>query len=593
MAVSAVITQRLVDLDRQLQSAGQGQRTALCKAAAAELGLSLASLYRKLKDVQVRERAPRKRRKDSGQSRLGRDEALVISTALIHSARHNAKRLYSVADAVEDLRASGLIRAESVDRRTGEIRPMSISAISRALHSYRLHPSQLLAPEPVTELRSLHPNHVWQIDASLCVLYYLKPGANKKASGLQVMDRKEFYKNKPANLDRVAADRVWSYEITDHYTGWIYVRYVMGAESGENFCTVLIEAMQERGGADMLHGVPRILMMDPGSANISAMSKNLCCSLGIEVIVHAPGAARVTGSVENARNIIERKFESKLKFEPVNDLDELNAQAKKWRAHFNATAVHSRHRRTRSELWMTIRADQLIKAPTVELCRELAVRAPESRKVTAKLRVSFGGYEYDISVVPDVNVNDRVLITRNPWREDAVQLVTVNEQGRQVFYVLPKVEKDEGGYATTSPVIGQTFSRQAEIPAQKARKAVDQLAYGVESETEVQAARKAKAVPFGGALKPFQHIDDTQLPTFMPRRGTEHSLVAPIVEVPLLPHVEAAKRLRAQLGEAWTTDSMAWLKRTHPEGVPEDQLDAIANQLRKPARPGLRVVGGN
>ncbi|MFU4942470.1 integrase, partial [Pseudomonas aeruginosa] len=79
------------------------------------------------------------------------------------------------------------------------------------------------------------------------------------------MDRKEFYKNKPANLDRVAADRVWSYEITDHYTGWIYVRYVMGAESGENFCTVLIEAMQERGGADMLHGVPRILMMDPGS----------------------------------------------------------------------------------------------------------------------------------------------------------------------------------------------------------------------------------------------------------------------------------------------------------------------------------------
>ncbi|HGP4460246.1 TPA: transposase family protein, partial [Pseudomonas aeruginosa] len=158
----------------------------------------------------------------------------------------------------------------------------------------------------------------------------------------QVMDRKEFYKNKPANLDRVAADRVWSYEITDHYTGWIYVRYVMGAESGENFCTVLIEAMQERGGADMLHGVPRILMMDPGSANISAMSKNLCCSLGIEVIVHAPGAARVTGSVENARNIIERKFESKLKFEPVNDLDELNAQAKKWRAHFNATAVHSR-----------------------------------------------------------------------------------------------------------------------------------------------------------------------------------------------------------------------------------------------------------
>ncbi|WP_236095552.1 transposase family protein [Pseudomonas aeruginosa] len=502
MAVSAVITQRLVDLDRQLQSAGHGQRTALCKAAAKDLGLSLGSLYRKLKDVQVR--VPSKRRRDAGQSGLARDEALVICTTLIHSARHTEKRLYSIADAVEDLRASGLIRAETVDKRTGEIRPMSISAISRALYRYQLHPNQVLAPAPVTELRSLHPNHVWQIDASLCVLYYLKSGPDPRTNGLQVMNREEFYKNKPKNLDRVAADRVWSYEITDHYTGWIYVRYVMGAESGENFCTVLIEAMQERGGADMLHGVPHILMMDPGSANISAMSKNLCYSLGIEVIVHAPGAARVTGSVENARNIIERKFESKLRFEPVNDLDELNAKAKKWRAHFNATAVHSRHKRTRSDLWMTIQADQLIKAPSVELCRELAVKAPEYRKVTPKLRVSFGGREYDISVVPDVNVNDRVLIARNPWREDAVQLVTVNSEGRQVFYVLPLIEKDAAGYSVNAPVVGQQFNNPRETPAQKARKAVDQLAFGVESEAEVKAARKAKAVPFGGKFKPFQ-----------------------------------------------------------------------------------------
>ncbi|MDE8666930.1 hypothetical protein PUN16_030690 [Pseudomonas aeruginosa] len=58
MAVSAVMFQRpVVDLDRQLQSAGQGQRGA-DKAAAAELGLSLASLYRKLKDgPQVRQKA--------------------------------------------------------------------------------------------------------------------------------------------------------------------------------------------------------------------------------------------------------------------------------------------------------------------------------------------------------------------------------------------------------------------------------------------------------------------------------------------------------------------------------------------------------
>ena len=85
------------------------------------------------------------------------------------------------------------------------------------------------------------------------------------------MDSAKFYKNKPANIARIASDRVWSYEITDHTSGWIYVEYVMGAESGENLCSVLINAMQERGGADVLHGVPKILYLDPGSANTAGM----------------------------------------------------------------------------------------------------------------------------------------------------------------------------------------------------------------------------------------------------------------------------------------------------------------------------------
>ena len=160
--MSAVIIQRLVDLDRQLQCAAHGQSTALCKAAAQDLGLSLATLYRKLKEVRVS--TPRKRRADAGQSALTREEALTISAALMESARRNDKRLYSLPDAVEALRASGMIRAEAVDRQTGEIRPMSISAIGRALYAYRLHPDQLLAPAPVTEMASLHPNHVWQVD---------------------------------------------------------------------------------------------------------------------------------------------------------------------------------------------------------------------------------------------------------------------------------------------------------------------------------------------------------------------------------------------------------------------------------------------
>lgn len=184
---------------------------------------------------------------------------------------------------------------------------------------------------------------------------------------------------------------MWSYEITDHTSGWIYVEYVLGAESGENFTSVLINAMQQRGGADMLHGRPFILFMDPGAANTSGPARNLCKALGIRMIAHKPGSARATGQVENARNIIERKLESGLSFMEVNSLEALNALATKWRANFNATATHRRHGMTRSAAWMLIKQDQLIKVPSVEICRELAVSDPESRVVSTKLRVSFRG----------------------------------------------------------------------------------------------------------------------------------------------------------------------------------------------------------
>lgn len=590
--MSAVITHALVDLERALRAAPRGQRTQLVEAAAKRLGMSMASIYRKLGDVAV-DTSARKRRADAGKSDLSRDEALTISTTLMQSARRNEKRLYSLEDAVDALRASGMIKADTFDRKSGEIRPLSLSAIGRALYNYKLHPEQLMQPAPVTELASLHPNHVWQVDASLCVLYYLKPGADPKANGLRVMDHDQFYKNKPKNLARIAANRVWSYEITSHSAGWIYLEYVMGAESGENLCNVLINCMQERGGADVMHGRPEILMMDPGSANTSAMARNLCRSLGIQMIVHAPGAARVTGQVENARNIIERKFEAGLRFQPVADLDELNALAKRWREYFNATAIHSRHGMSRTSAWLRIREHELVKVPSVEMCRQLAVAEPERRKVTAKLRVPFDGKKYDVSVVPNVMVGDWVMVTRNPWVSDAAQVVATDADGREMFYVVPEVKHDENGFAVGSPVIGQGFKRHADTPAQTARKEADRLAMGAETDEEAQQARKDGAIPFGGRLKPYQRIDDAQLPTFMPRRGTQHDLVMPTIETPLLNHIEAAKQLRARLGDAWTAESMAWLKENHPNGVPEDQLDAITHQLRKPARPGLRVVGGN
>lgn len=585
--MSPVVVERIAALARAIRSAGHGQKNQLVQAAAAELDLSTQTIYRHLDKLTVKA-ATRKRRADAGQHALTREEALVISGVMMDSVRNHDKRLYSLNDAVDHLRDNRLIRAERIDLNTGEIIQLSYDAIARAMRCYGAHPEQLSQPNPHVEMASKHPNHVWQIDASLCVLYYLKPG--KGPNGLHVMDQKEFYKNKPANIARVMADRVWSYEITDHASGWIYVEYVMGAESGENLCSVLINAMQERGGADMLHGVPKILYMDPGSANTSYMTKNLCRALGIQAIAHEAGNAQATGQVENARNIIERKFESGLRFRPVADLAALNALAAQWRGVFNAKAEHSRTKESRTATWLRITEQQLVKAPTLDVCRELAVAAPVERKVTPKLRVNFGGQEYDVSQVPGLLVGQQVLVTRNPWRSDAAQLVSQDIDGREVYHVIPQVIKGEFGFSVGAQTWGEGYSQRAATPAQQTKAEIEQLMTGTSSVTEAEAARKAKQLPLGGRFNPYKSLEEAKLPVFMPRRGTAHNLQAPQVEHLLLSTVELAMRLHKVMGSSWTPEHFAWLQQRYPEGTTEDQLDAIAQQLTKPVAK-LRVVG--
>ncbi|MDK4645476.1 transposase, partial [Kingella kingae] len=91
---------------------------------------------------------------------------------LMETMRKNGKRLMTVERAVEILIANKEIDPVRVDKETGECFTLSTSTIVRGLRLYKLHPDQLLQPAPVTSMQSLHPNHVWQIDASLCVLFY-------------------------------------------------------------------------------------------------------------------------------------------------------------------------------------------------------------------------------------------------------------------------------------------------------------------------------------------------------------------------------------------------------------------------------------
>ncbi|KAF7600709.1 MAG: hypothetical protein CGU28_10280 [Candidatus Dactylopiibacterium carminicum] len=291
--MSPAMIESLIAIRAAAEAAGHGGKSAVYAEACSRLGISLPTLHRYLGQIAVK--APRKQRADAGDVSLPLAEAQLISALLMDSLRKTNKRLKSIGEAVDLLRANGEIRAERLDDATGELIKLSYSAIARALRTYGLHPDQLLRPEPAKELASLHPNHAWQIDASLCVLYYLN-ARTEKESGLQVMEHSKFYKNKPANLKRIKADRVWSYESTDHWSGAIKLNYVMGAESALNLAESFIRFTQQWDDQPF-YGVPYILMMDMGSAMTSGAFKNLARRLDVELIAHAPGNGSNTGGL--------------------------------------------------------------------------------------------------------------------------------------------------------------------------------------------------------------------------------------------------------------------------------------------------------
>ena len=578
------ITEQLVGIAQQARALPHGIKSEFYARQALELRMSPATLHRKLGELTMR--PPRKRRSDAGRMTLTFEEAKMISAVLMEATRRNGKRLMTIQRAMTMLIANNKITAERLDKDTGEVCTLTASTVARALRQYRLHPDQLNAPAPVTELQSLHPNHVWEIDPSLCVLYYLRREADANR-GLHVMDASEFYKNKPKNLARIEQDRVWRYVITDHTSGTVYVEYVLGAESGENLSNIFIHAIGPREN-DPFHGVPEMAMVDPGSANTGAVFKNLCRSLQVHVQVNKPGNPRAKGQVEKMNDMVETQFESGLKFVAINSLAELNQAAWRWMRMFNGTAIHSRHKQTRYAVWMQITQEQLRLAPDEAVCRELAHSKPESRVVSPKLSVSFKGDEYDVSTLTDVIVGQKVMVVSNPWRPDAAQVVITGADRHEAFHVVEKIERNEFGFREGAAIIGESYSRHADTPAQTNAKAVERLTMGVATQGEAEQARKGKTLAFNGTLDPYKAITDTVLPAYMPRRGTQSELVIR-TEFPPLSIVEFAK----SMGKQWQASFAAVVTQRYPAGkIPAAEADALKERLLRGEQAPLVVVGG-
>jgi len=586
--MNPALIESLQAVARAAEAAGHGKKSAVYQQAANEMGMSLATLHKKLSEVAMKKQ--RKKRADSGEINLTLDDARMISAYLSESSRNNGKRLASIKTAIEVLRANGEITATRLDENTGELVPLSESAIARGLRHYGLHLDQQSRPTPKISLASLHPNHVWQIDPSLCVLYYLR-----NAKGLQVMNEKEFYKNKPANIAKIENERIWRYVITDHTSGWIFVYYVLGAESGKNLVEAFIAATQKRHAQDPVHGIPKMVMVDPGSANTGAVFNNLCRALGVHVQVNEPGQPWAKGQVEKANDIVECEFEHCMKFlaKPPTTLEEINDLAWRWMRNFNATKIHTRTGQPRYAVWMKITAEQLVFAPPEQVMRELAISHPVSRKVSPQLEIQFEGRTYSVKEIPHAAVGEKLFVTRNPWRADgsSAQVIYTNEEGRTVIQVVEAIKVNDFGFDISAPVIGEEYKSHGDSYIDTERKRVERLVMDAPTDEESKKNRKAKKVPFGGRINPMKPIDDTPLVDYLSKRGTASEVVAPMVEDVRMTHVAAAKKLAARLGNAWNgSEHFPWIKQAYPNGILEAELSDIAHQLQQVNQPALRLI---
>jgi hypothetical protein len=576
------VNQYITDLKSMLESAAHGERSGLIDSAASWLGVSRQTVYRELQ--QIGWTSGRKIRNDKRDSDYSKSEVFAVSNILRQSRRQSEKQLLSTESAINIALANGLLSKR-----------ISTGHALRLMRHHSVHPDQLARATPHQRLASKHPNHVWQIDSSVCVLYRLRN------NGLGVMDADEFRAKKPTAFAKIENERVLRYVATDHYSGAFKVKYFLTpGESLRVFFEFMLWAFSVQPHS-IMHGVPEILQMDQASGQMSSQLDHFWKGLGIRVLPHDVGSARVTGQVENAQNLIETGFEGLLAFKRIVDLSQLEEHANQWQMHFNSVKRHSRHGHTRFGAWQMIRAEQLRICPDPGICRTLVHTKPEPRLVRGDLFVSyapknFGSLQYRLAHLPFVRNGEQVQVVLNPYLAPAIYVLETLEDGSIKHHVVHPEKFNEGGFSALDTVIGDGYGRQRTGVIDQARQTMDEAAWGESEKREIAKKRRKGAVAFDGQIDPFAHINNDQLPAHIARKGSTLEIKATL-EVQPLELITALEAVRAKLGRDITIPEADWLRAQAVEGVfAADQIAAFVAQIQEgktePAqeRPRLRLV---
>lgn len=570
-APTAPETELLLQTRTALATAGHGEKAAVVADACERLGCKPQTLYRKLAALGITT-SSRLTRKDKGTSVYGREHLLLIGGMLATSTRNTGKQLQPTGMAVDVAYASGQLPTR-----------LSPNRVKTLLRDHGLHPQQVSRLTPAAHQKSLHPNWCWQIDASVCVLYYLRDGRMK------TMPEDEFYKNKPQNLAAVVDKLCVRYACTDHTSGTLFARYYTGGESAANLVEFFLWCVSQREGCPA-HGVPWMVMLDPGSANKSRMFVNLLKNLKCTLQINERGNPRAKGQVEQAHNLIERHFEGRLRFMPGMNLETLNAQCEAWQVAFNASRVHTRTGVTRYAKWLEIKANELRIAPSLALMRELVIAQAETRRVSNTMTVSFavkgyGSADYDVRYVPGASPGQVVKVKVNAYRMPDIEVEFIREETGEVDWMsLAPMQRDKHGFYVDAGVIGLSYSKPPLTAVDHARQEMGMAAYGAANDKDVAKAKRAGKQAYEGVIDAMADVRATPIPTYINKRGTELAAEKRAAADKVLGVAEAAGRAKAALGDDYPASMYAWLKeRFAATGVRESELAVLIDNARREA----------
>ena len=575
------------DAARALEKADpcNGDRRRIVARLAETLNRSLNTTYNYLKKYGGWE-SGKKPRKDKGETCVPEALCRKIAGLVICGDRANGKRPMCIKDAVKRWEANG----EGIaDQETGEVTMPSVETISRAMRRYGCHPDQLRVASPSVRMRTEYPNRLWQADASVCVLYRIRGTGN-----IGLMKEESYNEKKPENLIKIRNTRIVRYIVVDHCSGNFYLRYEQAAgEDAKGFLDTLIDVITDRGPQDVMHGVPEILYTDPGPGPASSLVTGFCGQMGITPAQHVPGRARATGSVEKCQDIVECKFESRLRFLEVPDVAQLQVLADRWRRYFCATAIHTRTKKTRNDVWLSIPAEKLRTAEadvmhSIAAWGEVRCQVKDDFTISADTRTHYGVRRYDLRELGyhGLQVRDSVSVRLNPYKAPSIIAVIEKPDGEKLSFEVPPMQFDGAGFDLGAPAFGEGFKAMPKTRAEKTLETIKKEAYGVQSVEEADRMRRA-----GKAAYATIDImaDVKEAPVYLKKAGTPLPLEEKKADVPPMKRLSFALMMRRDHPDVWrddNTDECAeWLRTRYPDTVPGNEIEAVVERMREKFAP--------